>query len=55
MTSRLLADLAGAGELIADPDILASYRTDQAAPGLLVLNPRWVDRSRCPRSTAKRR
>ncbi|WP_196809253.1 FAD-binding oxidoreductase [Conexibacter woesei] len=34
-TSRLLADLEGAGELIADPDVLASYRADQAAPGLL--------------------
>jgi glycolate oxidase len=26
---------AGAGELIIDPDVLASYRRDQAAPGLL--------------------
>jgi glycolate oxidase len=29
------AALAGAGELIVDPDVLASYRQDQAAPGLL--------------------
>jgi glycolate oxidase len=27
--------LHGAGEVIVDPEILASYRTDQAAPGLL--------------------
>jgi glycolate oxidase len=33
--SRLLADLDGAGELVTDPDVLASYRHDQAAPGLL--------------------
>ena len=31
----LLADLAGAGEVLVDPDLLASYRADQAAPGLL--------------------
>jgi glycolate oxidase len=29
------ARLAGAGELIVDPEVLASYRHDQAAPGLL--------------------
>jgi glycolate oxidase len=29
------AALAGVGELITDPDVLASYRRDQAAPGLL--------------------
>ncbi|WP_081690966.1 FAD-binding oxidoreductase [Conexibacter woesei] len=29
------AALAGVGELITDPDVLASYRHDQAAPGLL--------------------
>jgi glycolate oxidase len=29
------AELAGAGELIVDPDVLESYRRDQAAPGLL--------------------
>jgi glycolate oxidase len=29
------AALAGAGELIVDADVLASYRQDQAAPGLL--------------------
>ena len=32
----LLDALAGAGELLTDPDLLASYRADQAAPGLLV-------------------
>jgi glycolate oxidase len=29
------AALAGVGELLTDPDVLASYRHDQAAPGLL--------------------
>jgi glycolate oxidase len=29
------AGLAGVGELITDPDVLESYRRDQAAPGLL--------------------
>lgn len=29
------AAAAGAGELITDPEVLASYRRDQAAPGLL--------------------
>jgi glycolate oxidase len=33
--STLIADLGGAGDVSADPDILASYRHDQAAPGLL--------------------
>jgi glycolate oxidase len=31
----LLDALAGAGEVLTDPDLLVSYRTDQAAPGLL--------------------
>lgn len=31
----MLSDLAGHCELITDPDLLASYRHDQAAPGLL--------------------
>ncbi|WP_022928817.1 FAD-binding oxidoreductase [Patulibacter americanus] len=31
----LLADLAAAGDVLVDPDLLASYRYDQAAPGLL--------------------
>jgi glycolate oxidase len=49
--SRLLADLEGAGELIVDPDVLASYRADQAAPGLLEAGmPAAVVR---PRSTAE--
>jgi glycolate oxidase len=30
-----LTDLAAAGEVLVDPDLLASYRADQAAPGLL--------------------
>jgi glycolate oxidase len=30
-----LTDLAAAGEVLVDPDRLASYRSDQAAPGLL--------------------
>jgi glycolate oxidase len=32
---RLLDALSGAGALVTDPDILASYRHDRAAPGLL--------------------
>jgi glycolate oxidase len=32
----LLASLAGAGEVVTDPDVLDAYRHDQAAPGLLV-------------------
>lgn len=32
---RREAEHAGAGELIVDPDVLASYRRDQSAPGLL--------------------
>jgi len=32
---RLLDALSGAGALVTDPDILASYRYDRAAPGLL--------------------
>jgi len=35
VADRLLTDLAGAGDVIADPDVLASYRCDQAGPGLL--------------------
>jgi glycolate dehydrogenase FAD-linked subunit len=31
----LLDDLAGAGDLVVDPDVLESYRYDQAAPGML--------------------
>jgi len=33
--SALLDALAGAGEVLTDPDLLASYRSDHAAPGLL--------------------
>jgi glycolate oxidase len=33
--ARLLDDLADAGELVTDADVLASYSRDQAAPGLL--------------------
>jgi glycolate oxidase len=32
---RFLADLENAGEVVTDPDILSSYASDQAAPGLL--------------------
>lgn len=32
---RLLDDLAGAGDVVVDPEVLASYRHDQAAPGLV--------------------
>ena len=35
VASGLLGALDGAGEVLTDPDLLASYRTDQAAPGLL--------------------
>lgn len=31
----LLDDLAGAGDVVVDPAVLAAYRADQAAPGLL--------------------
>ncbi|HSD80522.1 MAG TPA: FAD-binding oxidoreductase, partial [Solirubrobacteraceae bacterium] len=31
----LLGDLAGAGDVVTDPDVLDAYRRDQAAPGLL--------------------
>ncbi|HZV74982.1 MAG TPA: FAD-linked oxidase C-terminal domain-containing protein [Conexibacter sp.] len=34
-TGALLADLAGAGDVVVDPDVIESYRRDQAAPGLL--------------------
>jgi glycolate oxidase len=33
--AAFLDDLAAAGEVLVDPDLLASYRFDQAAPGLL--------------------
>ncbi|MDO8210823.1 FAD-binding oxidoreductase [Conexibacter sp. CPCC 206217] len=32
---RLLDDLAGSGDVVTDPEVLASYRHDQAAPGLV--------------------
>jgi glycolate oxidase len=32
----LIDDLAAAGEVLTDPELLESYRRDQAAPGLLV-------------------
>lgn len=35
LPSALLAALEGAGEVIVDPDVLQTYRADQAAPGLL--------------------
>lgn len=48
---RLLSDLDGAGEVVADPDVLASYRADHAAPGLLPAGmPAAVVR---PRTTAE--
>lgn len=31
----LLSDLSGAGDVVADADVLETYRRDQAAPGLL--------------------
>lgn len=31
----LLTDLAGAGDVVTDPEVLDAYRRDQAAPGLL--------------------
>lgn len=34
-TPALLDELAAAGEVVTDPDVLESYRRDQAAPGLL--------------------
>jgi glycolate oxidase len=34
-SEALLRALSGAGELVTDPDVLESYREDQAAPGLL--------------------
>ncbi|WP_084269533.1 FAD-binding oxidoreductase [Patulibacter minatonensis] len=34
-SATLLAGLAGAGDVVADPDVLEAYRRDQAAPGLL--------------------
>jgi glycolate oxidase len=50
-SDRLLADLDGAGEIVVDPDILESYRADQAAPGLLAAGvPAAVAR---PRTTAE--
>lgn len=35
-TDGFLAALEGAGEVLVDPDLLQTYRHDQAAPGLLV-------------------
>jgi glycolate oxidase len=35
MASAFLADLAPAGDVIVDPDVLETYRHDQAAPGFL--------------------
>jgi glycolate dehydrogenase FAD-linked subunit len=48
---RLLDDLDGAGQIVVDADVLASYRADQAAPGLLPAGmPAAVAR---PRTTAE--
>ncbi|WP_354700131.1 putative FAD-linked oxidoreductase [Paraconexibacter sp. AEG42_29] len=47
----LLEDLAGAGDVVTDPAVLAAYRTDQAAPGLLAAgDPAALVR---PRTTAE--
>jgi FAD/FMN-containing dehydrogenase len=47
----LIEDLRGAGDVSADPDVLASYRHDQAAPGLLAADvPAALVR---PRTTAE--
>jgi glycolate oxidase len=49
--ARLLAELDGAGDVVVDPDLLTSYRSDQAAPGLLPAGmPAAVAR---PRTTAE--
>jgi glycolate oxidase len=51
IADRLLADLDGAGQVVVDPDVLASYRADHAAPGLLPAGmPAAVVR---PRTTAE--
>ena len=51
LAERLLNDLDGAGDVVVDPDVLASYRADQAAPGLLPAGmPTAVVR---PRTTAE--
>ncbi len=48
---QFLSDLDGAGDVVVDPDVLASYRADQAAPGLLPAGtPAVVVR---PRTTAE--
>jgi len=48
---RLLADLAGAGEVVTDPEVLLSFRHDQAAPELAPAGtPAAVAR---PRTTAQ--
>jgi glycolate oxidase len=47
----LLADLRDAGHVVTDPEVMASYRRDQAAPGLLAAGtPAVVVR---PRTTAQ--
>lgn len=49
--STFLGDLAGAGDVVTDADVLESYRRDQAAPGLLEAGvPAVVVR---PRTTAE--
>ncbi len=51
LAERLLSDLDAAGDVVVDPDVLASYRADQAAPGLLPAGtPAAVVR---PRTTAE--
>lgn len=35
LAPAFLEALAGAGDVVTDPDVLATYQTDQAAPGLL--------------------
>ena len=50
-TTSFLAALAAAGDVITDPDVVAAYRADQAAPGLIPAGvPAAVVR---PRSTAE--
>jgi glycolate oxidase len=49
--AALRSDLAGAGEIVADPEVLAAYSRDQAAPGFLAAGtPALLAR---PRSTAE--
>ena len=51
LAERLLSDLDGSGDVVLDADVLASYRADQAAPGLLPAGmPAAVVR---PRTTAE--